>query len=361
MNRQQTILTMGGNSSIIPISSASESWPYPASTDEAESIGTNHYRWSARRSETTASWKPLRILGIVGRSYLARLILPMVRAILLVILVVGCVRGARGQSLSSTLTVTLDTSQFNFQNFATMPGYAPGPDTSKQVFCGLIRFQIRRTNDGSFYVAGESRTEVMDVTTGQALTTSGSLTASVERGISVGVKLLTGSQQNGISTTIGASNTTNSSISANVMNQLAITSDGGGCVSADVIYTTPDGVKHAAQIPLGYVDDDGDFVAFTGGDLQGKVIIADRGLNGNGNVVSDRAPGKAFWTHERGFLDNQAAPVSAWVQTGWIVSVASQGGVVVGVAFEPAYEFRIVGFRIPRSPYKAVNGKVVAQ
>jgi len=87
-------------------------------------------------------------------------------------------------------------------------------------------------------------------------------------------------------------------------------------------------------------------VPFTSGWLEGKVIVADRGPLADANVVPGHAPGKAFWTRERGVVDSTATPVFAWVLRGYFVSVARMGGDVVDVKIDPDYSFECVGFRV---------------
>jgi len=358
MNKQQAIAERGGGCAATNISAGSTFGRFQVSTGAAGPTWPPRFLWRARQLRPNAVLEAFRATGVAWATHFSTTARLAGKAAVVGAVIAGGMVNSLGQNLSSSVTVHLAIGKMNLEGFANMSGYGGGPNLTNSVFQGNLGIRIRRTDDGAFYISGDSRTQLVNASNGQSLSLMGSFTNSVENTISAGVKLLSADAKSGISTTAGITTTTTSTSEWAVANAISISTD-HGLIEAKITWTAGDHVQYCSAIDLGYVDDKGDFVEFEDGWLQGKVIIADRGPTLDGDVVPGHAPGKTLWGGTPGFQDSRAVPISAWVQNGWMLSILWHNGVPVSASIDPCYEYQLVGFRVYVSPNKAPNGKEI--
>ena len=148
MNRQQTAMAVGGNLSMTGIVTRAACVLGRDTRTSAGSTKAIRGLWESIQSRLRARREAFRARRGRGHAPGLRLL----QAAVLSVATICSVVNTRAQTLSSALTITLNSAKFNLEGYGKLSGYGAGPNLQNPVFSGLFQFQIRRFDDGSYRV-----------------------------------------------------------------------------------------------------------------------------------------------------------------------------------------------------------------
>ncbi|MFT3830201.1 MAG: hypothetical protein QM691_10920 [Opitutaceae bacterium] len=240
-------------------------------------------------------------------------------------------------NFSALYTLQLDPSQFVRSSFC------PGIDLSSLVYHSNMRFTVKLMDDGSLTYLGDTRTELINLSTGQTSAISASVGMIWKTAGKLGAKLADVTLGRDITSQFTTSRSGTSSQEWAKKNAIELKVE-NNLVSALVTYMSGT-VQCTTEIILGWIDDAGMFRPFDTGPLAGIPFIA----NPPGfldAIISPENPPAARnpLLRQYGVVKSTGRLQLVWVLTGWIQWVASQGGRIIAVWYEPWYEERLVAY-----------------